>query len=151
MDSEPRYTPIVREPELQRVTAAARAVLAELERLRDIIGHRPTLLAHLLAGRALVADDEHGRRHGVVGQADGLHWSELDRLAGAAESAVDAGAHAGPGTWHPNCPECEVLAAVARIRARHRYRTVGPRPRPESKPDAPPGVPLAPPADDSAQ
>ena len=126
MAGEPLYTPIVREPELQRVAAAARAILAEFDRLRQAVGHRPDLLAHLLAGRALVADDEHGRQHGVVGQADGLRWAELDRLAEVAWSAVDADQHADVGTWHQGCVDCEVLLAVARIRARNRYRTVGP-------------------------
>ncbi len=80
-DEQPPYVPIVREPELQRLAAAGRAVLAELSRLHDAVGHRPDLLAGLYAARALVADDEHGWRHGLVVQADSLRWTELERLA----------------------------------------------------------------------
>ena len=126
-DEQPPYVPIVREPELQRLAAAGRAVLAELSRLHDAVGHRPDLLAGLYAARALVADDEHGWRHGLVVQADSLRWTELERLAELVAPHLDADRHAGAGSWHVDCPQCQALLTVARIRARYRYRTVNPR------------------------
>jgi hypothetical protein len=124
-EQEP-YVPIVREPELPRLAAAARAIEAELERLREVAVDRPDLLAGLYAGRALVADDEHGRRHGLVIQADGMLWAELEELARLAAPALDPARHAGPGTWHPACPDCRGALAAARVRSHRRFRTVGP-------------------------
>ncbi len=124
--TEQPYVPIVREPELPRLTAAARALEPELDRLRAAVSDRPDLLAGLYAGRALAADDEHGRREGVVVQADGILWVELDDLARLAEPALDPAQHAGPGTWHPHCPDCRGALAAARVRSHRRYRTVGP-------------------------
>jgi hypothetical protein len=126
MDEQPPYVPIVREPDLRRLAAAARAVLAEFDRLRELVGHRPEILAHLYAGRAVRADDDHGRSQGFVVQADELRWSELEQLVRVAESHVDTGGHGGAGGWHRDCPDCAAVLALARIRARHRYRTVGP-------------------------
>jgi hypothetical protein len=34
-----------------------------------------------VASRALNADDDHGREHGLVSQADQLRWPELQALA----------------------------------------------------------------------
>lgn len=126
MQEQPPYDRIVREPDLRRLAAATRAVLREFDRLRELIGHRPEILAHLYAGNAVRADDDHGRAAGLVVQADVLRWSELDQLVRLAESQVDTDQHAGVGTWHPGCPDCQAVLAIARIRARHRYRTVGP-------------------------
>jgi hypothetical protein len=126
MDEQPPYVSIVREPDLRRIAAATRALLAEFERLRELVGHRPEILAHLYAGSAVRADDDHGREHGLVIQADEMRWSELDQLVRLAESQVDTGQHAGVGTWHQDCPDCQAVLAIARVRARHRYRTVGP-------------------------
>lgn len=117
---------IVREPDLRRLAEATRAVLAEFDRLRELVGHRPDVLAHLYAGRAVRADDDHGRALGLVVQADELRWSELDQLVRLAEAALDGDRHGGVGTWHPRCADCEAVLAMARIRSRHRYRTVGP-------------------------
>ncbi len=125
-DPKPPYVPIVREPDLPRMAAAARAIETEVERLRSVTAGRPDLLAGLYAGRALVADDEHGRIHGLVVQADGLRWIELEDLARLAEPALDPARHAGPGTWHPSCWECRGALAAARVRSHRRYRTVGP-------------------------
>jgi hypothetical protein len=116
---------IVREPELRRLAAATRAVLAEFERVRELVGHRPDLLAHLYAGRAVRADDEYGRGSGLVIQADELRWAEVERLVRVAEEHLDAAGHAGVGTWHPGCADCEAVLAVARIRSRYRFRSVG--------------------------
>lgn len=121
----PEFVPIVREPDVRRLAAAAQAVLAEFDRLRELVGHRPEILAHLYAGTAVRADDDHGRSAGLVVQADELRWSELEELVRLAEAQLEPGQHAGLGTWHPGCPDCQAVLAVARIRARHRYRTVG--------------------------
>ena len=120
------YVPIVREPELPRVSAAARALAPDLERLRLAVGDRTDLLAGLYASRAIAADDEHGRVHGLVVQADGLLWPELSDLAWLAGPALDATRHGGTGTWHPGCRECRGALAAARVEAWQRYRTVGP-------------------------
>ena len=120
------YVPIVREPELPRVVAAARALEPELERLRQAVGERTDLLATLYASRALAADDEHGRIHGLVIQADGLLWPELADLARLAGPALDPARHGGTGTWHPDCPDCRGAVAAARVTSYHRYRTIAP-------------------------
>jgi hypothetical protein len=120
------FIPIVREPELPRLTAAGRALEVEIPRLRDLPADRDDVRAAIYAARALVADDDHGRAHGIVVQADGLLWPELDDLARLAEPVLDPGRHAGPGTWHPDCPDCRGAQAAARIRTHRRYRTVGP-------------------------
>lgn len=125
MQPEP-YVPIVREPELPRVSAAARALRPDLEGLRAAVGDRTDLLAGLYASRALAADDRHGRGHGLVVQADGLLWQELADLAWLAEPSLDPSRHGGTGTWHPGCRECSGALAAARVAAWHRYRTVGP-------------------------
>jgi hypothetical protein len=120
------FVPIVREPELPRVSAAARALAPDLEGLRAAVGDRTDLLAGLYASRALAADDEHGREHGLVVQADALLWPELTDLAWLAAPALDPSRHAGTGTWHPVCRECRGAVAAARVAAWHRYRTIGP-------------------------
>jgi hypothetical protein len=123
------YVPIVRAPELPRVSAAARALAPDLEDLRAAVGHRTDLLAGLYASRALAADDEHGRGHGLVVQADGLLWPELTDLAWLASPALDPARHGGTGTWHPGCRECRGALAAARVAAWRRYRTIGPSSR----------------------
>ncbi len=134
MEEQPRYVRIAREPDLPRIAAATRAVLAEFERLRDLTGHRPEVLARLYAGRAVAADDDHGRAHGLVVQADELRWTELEHLVRLAETRLEPGQHADVGTWHQDCPDCQAVLAIGRIRARHRYRTVSPRPPPRPPP-----------------
>lgn len=125
--TEQPFIPIVREPELPRLAAARRAIEAEIPRLRSLPHVRDDLVAALYAGRALVADDEHGRQHGVVIQADGLLWAELDDLATLVEPLLDPRRHAGPGSWHPDCSSCRAAQAAARLRTHRRYRTIGPR------------------------
>lgn len=120
------FVPIVREPDLPRLTAAGGAIRAEMDRLAAAGVDRADLVAGLFAARALVADDDHGRGHGMVVQADGLRWSELEDLVGLARSELDPARHAGTGTWHPDCPACSGAQAAARIRNHRRYRTVGP-------------------------
>jgi hypothetical protein len=127
------FVPIVREPDLPRVTAAGTAVRAEMDRLTAAgvdRADRADLVAGLYAARALVADDDHGREHGVVVQADGLLWAELEDLveltAQSGCQVLDPARHAGTGTWHPNCPACRGAQAAARIRTHRRYRTIGP-------------------------
>jgi hypothetical protein len=121
------FIPIVREPTVPRLAAARRAIEAEIPRLRALPHVRDDILAALYADRALVADDEHGRQHGLVIQADGLLWPELDDLATLVEPVLDPRLHAGPGTWHVDCPSCRAAQAAARLRTHRRYRTVGPR------------------------
>ncbi len=120
------FIPIVREPDVARLAAAQRAVLTEIARLKDLPPGRTDILSALYGGAAVVADDEHGRGHGLVIQADGLIWAELDDLARIVEPVLDPGRHAGPGTWHPDCVGCRGAQAAARIRTHRRYRTVGP-------------------------
>jgi hypothetical protein len=127
MQEQPRYVPIVREPDLTRIAAATRAVLAEFDRLRELTGHRPDILARLYAARAVAADDDHGAARGLVVQADELRWAELDQLVRLAEAQLEPGRHADVGTWHQDCPDCQAVLAIGRIRARHRYRSVSPR------------------------
>ncbi len=124
--TEQPFIPIVREPELPRLAAAGRAVEAEIPRLRGLPPDRTDVVSSIYAARALVADDDHGRAHGLVVQADGLLWAELDDLARLAEPVLDPRRHAGPGAWHPDCPACRGAQAAARIRTHRRYRTVGP-------------------------
>jgi len=121
-----KFIPIVREPDVARLAAAQRAVRAEFERLKDLPPDRTDILSALYGGAAVVADDQHGRDHGLVIQADGLVWAELDDLARIAEPVLDPRLHAGPGTWHPDCAGCRGAQAAARIRTHRRYRTVGP-------------------------
>jgi hypothetical protein len=120
------FVPIVREPDLPRLTAAGAAIRAEMDRLSAAGVDRADLVAGLYAARALVADDDHGRGHGLVVQADGLRWGELEDLVELAAPVLDPTAHAGTGTWHPACPACRGAQAAARIRSHRRYRTVGP-------------------------
>lgn len=120
------FIPIVREPDLPRLAAAGRAVEAEIPRLRQVPPDRTDVVSSIYAARALAADDDHGRAHGLVVQADGLLWVELDDLARLAEPVLDPSRHAGPGAWHPDCPACRGAQAAARIRTHRRYRTVGP-------------------------
>lgn len=124
--TEQPFIPIVREPDLPRLAAAGRAVEAEIPRLRGLPPDRTDVLSSIYAARALAADDDHGRDHGLVVQADGLLWVELDDLARLAEPVLDPGRHAGPGAWHLDCPGCRGAQAAARIRSHRRYRTVGP-------------------------
>jgi hypothetical protein len=77
----PEPVRIVREPDLPRITAAARAIVAEMIRPQPSGMWTPEFLAPSFASRALAADDDHGRGHGVVVQADGLSWDEVDALA----------------------------------------------------------------------
>ena len=89
---------IVREPDLPRIAAAARAVLAEMTRPRPSGQWTDEFLAPAFAGRAIAADDDHGREHGMVTQADGLRWDELDALADLTATALDVAGHGGAGT-----------------------------------------------------
>jgi hypothetical protein len=121
------FIPIVREPDLPRLAAAGRAIEAEAPRLAGLPPDRIDVVAAIYAERALVADDDHGRAHGLVVQADGLLWAELDDLARLVAPLLDERQHAGPGSWHADCPGCRGAQAAARIRTHRRYRTVGPR------------------------
>ena len=63
------------------LSAAARAILGEMTRPRPSGEWAEEYLAPMFATRALAADDDHGRTSGLVVQADGLRWDELDALA----------------------------------------------------------------------
>ena len=117
---------IVREPELPRIAAAARAVRTEMIRPRPSGQCTDDVLASAFASRALAADDDHGRAAGVVVQADGLRWDELDAFADMAGPLLDTDHHAGLGNWHPRCPMCVAIGAHQRIVSHRRYLTVGP-------------------------
>jgi hypothetical protein len=125
-DSMPEPVRIVREPELPRIAAAGRAVAAEMLRPRPSGMWTPELLAPAFASRAIAADDDHGRAHGLVVQADGMNWEELDALADLAAAQLDTSAHGGVGAWHPRCRTCSADGAYRRVTAHRRYRTVGP-------------------------
>jgi hypothetical protein len=105
-----------------RLDLAAMAVRAHLDRLIAMpgVGNRPGLLAHLVAGLALRADDEHGRAGDMVIQADELRWAELAALSGRVEPMLAADGHAPDA--HPDCLGCELAATIARIRG-HRPST----------------------------
>ena len=122
----PEPVRIVREPDLPRITAAARAIAAEMIRPRPSGMWTPEFLAPAFASRALAADDDHGRAHCVVVQADGLSWDEIDALAELTLPVLDAARHGGVGSGHPRCPSCTAIGAYRRIAAHRRYRTVGP-------------------------
>ena len=125
--TEQPFIPIVREPDLPRLTAARRAIEAEIPRLRALPHVRDDILAALYAGRALVADDEHGRQHGFVVRptgCSGRSWTTSPRWSSRSSTRSR---HAGPGTWHADCPSCRAAQAAARLRTHRRYRTVGPR------------------------
>jgi hypothetical protein len=116
---------IVREPDLPRIAAATRAVLAEMTRPPAIRPADRRVPGATLRRRAISADDDHGREHGLVAQADGLRWDELDALAELTAQELDVAGHSGPGTWHPRCPTCTAFGGHRRITAHARYRTVG--------------------------
>lgn len=101
-----------------RVAAAAAAVLAEVERVRGLVGDRPELLAHLYGSAAVRADDEWGRSAGLVVQADELRWAELEQLLRLASAGVDAGRHPGGLAGHAGCRHCAAAAALAGVRGR---------------------------------
>jgi hypothetical protein len=117
---------IVREPDLPRIAAATRAVLAELTRPRLSGQWATDHLAPMLAGRSIAADDDHGREQERVVQADGLRWPELLTLAEVVAPALDFGRHMVANAYHPGCRECVALQAHRRLTGYTRYRTVGP-------------------------
>jgi hypothetical protein len=122
----PEPTLIVRDPDLPRINAATRAVLAELTRPRPSGQWDPEYLAPILATNAIAADDDHGRAHELVVQADGLRWDQLYALTDVISSALDLEHHGGAGNWHPDCPACTGITAHGRITAHKRYQTIGP-------------------------
>ena len=123
----PEPVHIVREPDPLWIGAATRAVLAELTRPRPSGQWGPEYLAPIVATSAVAADDDHGRAHGAVVQADELRWEELYALADLIASALDLEHHGGAGTWHPDCSACVAITAHNRLTAHKRYQTVGPR------------------------
>lgn len=117
---------IVREPDLPRVAAATRAALAELRRARPAGQWAVGQLAPVLAGEVIAADDDHGREHGLVVQADGLRWPELLVLAEVVGPALDLDRHMTTNAVHADCPRCTAVQAYRRILSYTRYRTIGP-------------------------
>ena len=127
--SEP--TIIVREPDLPRIAAATRAILGELARPRPAGQWATDYLAPALASRAVNADDDHGREHGKVIQADELRWPELQALAEVVKPVLDFDRHMTTNAVHADCWQCTAIQAYRRIVNYSRYRTVGPNtPRP---------------------
>jgi hypothetical protein len=121
----PEPVRIVREPDLPRIGAATRAVLAELTRLPPSGQRGPQYPAPIIAARATAADDEHGRAHAIAVQADGLRWHDPYVLTDLIASALDVDHHSADG-WHPDCSACTAITAHNRITAHQRYQTVGP-------------------------
>jgi hypothetical protein len=121
----PEPVRVVRAPDLPRIGAATRAVPAELTRPRPSGQWGPEYLAPIVAARAIAADDDHGRAHGIVVQADGLRWDELYPLTDLVASALDVDQHGSVGSWHPDCSACTTITAHSRITAQQRYQTVG--------------------------
>jgi hypothetical protein len=127
-------TIIVREPDLPRIAAATRAVLGELARPRPAGQWDTQYLAPALASRAINADDDHGREHGVVIQADQLRWPELQALAEVVKPVLDFDRHMTTNAVHSGCEQCTAIQAYRRIVNYSRYRTVGPNtPRPAKR------------------
>ncbi|MGI8668207.1 MAG: hypothetical protein ACR2N4_19620 [Jatrophihabitans sp.] len=92
-----------------RGQAAAAALLAVREELRDRISPNHPLAPRLYAGRIVENDDEHGGRAGLVVQGDGLRWQTIDGLLNMAlygmlmhRELAHAGQLRGPG-----CAVCE--------------------------------------------
>jgi hypothetical protein len=108
----PEPVRVVRAPDLPRIGAATRAVLAELTRPRPSGQWGPEYLAPIVAARAIAADDDHGRAHGIVVQADGLRWDELYPLTDLVASALDVDQHGSVGSWHPDCSACTTITAT---------------------------------------
>ena len=128
----PDPTIIVREPDLPRIGAATRAILGELARPRPAGQWATDYLAPALASRALNADDDHGREHGLVIQADELRWAELQALAEIVRPVLDFHRHMATNAVHADCQQCTAIQAYRRIVNYSRYRTVGPNtPRPK--------------------
>lgn len=126
-----RPTIIVREPDLPRIAAATRAVLAELARPRPSGQWATDHLAPMLAGEAINADDDHGRENLLVVQADKLRWPELRALAEVVAAVLDFDRHMTVNAVHDGCRQCTAIQAYRRIRSYDRYRTIGPNtPRP---------------------
>ena len=78
----------------------------------------------MLASRALNADDDHGREHGLVIQADDIRWPELLVLAELATTVLDFDRHMTTNAVHAG-PQCTAIQAYRRILNYNRYRTVG--------------------------
>ena len=127
---------IVREPDLPRIAAASRALLAELIRPRPSGQWATDHLAPMLASRALNAGDNHGREQGFVIQPDGIRWPELLVFAELAAEVLDFDRHMTTNAVHADCPQCTAIQAYRRILSYNRYRTVGPNtPRPPKRPN----------------
>jgi hypothetical protein len=124
--SVPDPTIIVREPDLPRIAAATRAVLAELARPRPSGQWATDHLAPMLAGEAINADDDHGRENLLVIQADKLRWPELRALAEVAAAVLDFDRHMAVNAVHDDCLQCTAIQAYRRVRSYDRYRTIGP-------------------------
>jgi hypothetical protein len=97
------------------LAVASAAVLAEFDRVRELVGDRPELLAYLYGAAAVRADDDRGRDAGLVVQADELRWAELEELLRLVEPEVAADGHPDGPARHV---DCAAAAAVARVRDR---------------------------------
>lgn len=122
----PEPTVIVREPDFARIAAATRAILTELTRARPAGQWATEHLGPMLAGEALAADDDHGRAHDRVVQADGLRWPELLVLAEVVAPALDFDRHMTTNAVHADCGQCTAIQAHRRILGHLRHRTIGP-------------------------
>jgi hypothetical protein len=87
-----------------------------------------------VASRALNADDDHGREHGLVSQADQLRWPELQALAEVVKPMLGFDRHMTTNALRSGCRQFTAIQAYRRIVNYSRYRTVGPNtPRPAKR------------------
>jgi hypothetical protein len=108
---------IVRPIDTPRLTAATVGVSRKMGEVLNQAGAQwePRLLANLYAAAALEADDAHGEEHDLISQHYGISKSDLVAVLDLASSALD-GRHAAPGQIHDNCPSCDAVFALGRIR-----------------------------------
>jgi hypothetical protein len=108
---------IVRPLATPRLSAATVGVSRQMGEIlnRASAQWEPRLLAHLYASAALEADDAHGEEHELITQHYGIQRPDLAAVIELASAALD-GRHAVPGELHQNCPRCNAVFALGRVR-----------------------------------
>jgi hypothetical protein len=106
-----------RAAETERLQAVGRGVDQERVRITDRLGNHatPDVTARMYAQAAVLADDSHGRQHGLIVQADTIGWDELTDLRTLLAGFADPTAHGGPGSTHPDCIACDAATAYQRL------------------------------------
>lgn len=69
-----------------------------------------------LYAAALEADDAYGEEHELITQHYGIKRSDLAAVIELAAGAVD-GRHVVPGELHQDCPRCDAVFALRRVRS----------------------------------